>query len=60
MGCWSLYDPLVTQSLNLRPQLILAEQLEPTNDGTEWSIRVRNGVEFSDGKPLRVLTSWEA
>lgn len=34
------------------PEYSLAESLEANKDATEWTIRVRPGVTFHDGKPL--------
>jgi peptide/nickel transport system substrate-binding protein len=34
------------------PESVLAESVEPNKDATEWTIRVRPGVKFHDGKPL--------
>ncbi|MBS1881573.1 MAG: ABC transporter substrate-binding protein [Actinobacteria bacterium] len=34
------------------PEPVLAESVEPNKDATEWTIRVRKGVTFHDGKPL--------
>lgn len=33
-------------------ELSLAESIEPNADATQWTIRVRDGVTFHDGKPL--------
>jgi peptide/nickel transport system substrate-binding protein len=34
------------------PVPVLAESVEPNKDGTEWTIRLRKGVLFHDGKPF--------
>lgn len=34
------------------PEPVLAETVEPNKDATEWTIRLRSGVTFHDGKPL--------
>ncbi len=41
------YDP---ESMDFVPKL--AEALEVGADGTEWTLRLRDGVTFSDGTPL--------
>lgn len=33
-------------------KMSLAEAVEPNDDGTEWSIRIRGGVTFHDGRPV--------
>jgi peptide/nickel transport system substrate-binding protein len=38
---------------DLRPQLVLADRFEPTSD-TEWTVRLRDGVRYSDGSPVRI------
>lgn len=35
-----------------RPKWRVAESVEPNSDATEWTVRVRRGIEFSDGSPL--------
>src|SRR5271165_1447955 len=47
-----LYDPLVRMDDRGRPQLALAEAIAPNQRATEWTIRLRDGVVFHDGKPL--------
>ncbi|MGH3451065.1 MAG: ABC transporter substrate-binding protein [Haloechinothrix sp.] len=48
----NVFDKLVAYNndLTLRPRL--AEQLEPNADGTVWRIKLREGVEWHNGKPL--------
>ncbi len=47
-----LYDWLVYPGPKGEPQLHLAEVMEPNASATEWTIRLRSGVEFHNGKPL--------
>jgi len=47
-----LYDPLVRMDDRGQPQLALAEAITPNHEATEWTIRLRRGVTFHDGKPL--------
>jgi peptide/nickel transport system substrate-binding protein len=49
---YALYDPLMTLDVHGKPQLVLAESIEPNADATEWTIRVRKGVVTHDGKPF--------
>lgn len=46
-----LYSGLTQYDENLRPQLALAESIE-SPDRTVWTIKLRKGVEFHDGKTL--------
>lgn len=48
----SLYDPLVTYNRNALPELQLAEEIRPNKTATEWTIRVKEGVQFHNGKEL--------
>jgi peptide/nickel transport system substrate-binding protein len=48
----SLYDPLIGFDLNAQSQLRLAESITPNADATVWTIRLRPGVTFHNGKPL--------
>ena len=45
----ALFDPLVSYDADFEPQPYLAESLEPNDDFTVWTIRLREGVEFHDG-----------
>lgn len=50
----NVLDPLVTfdfRTASLVP--VLAESIEPNSDATAFTIRLREGVEFHDGRPLR-------
>lgn len=47
-----LYDTLVTLDANAQPSMQLAEEISPNSDATEWTIRVRDGVVFHNGKAL--------
>jgi peptide/nickel transport system substrate-binding protein len=48
----SLYDPLIGFDLKAQNQLRLAESITPNADATVWTIRLRPGVTFHNGKPL--------
>jgi peptide/nickel transport system substrate-binding protein len=47
-----LYDTLATYDTDFRVQLALAEEITPSPDATVWTIRLRQGVEFHNGKPV--------
>ena len=49
---FNLFDSLVTPGADGAPQLQLAESIEHNGKATMWTIRLRNGVEWHDGKPL--------
>jgi peptide/nickel transport system substrate-binding protein len=54
---YSLYDGLADVRGSrgaLEPKLALAEEISPNEDGTVWTIRLREGVEFHNGKTLDV------
>jgi peptide/nickel transport system substrate-binding protein len=51
---YALYDPLVVidpKTFDLTPWL--AEEFTPNTNATEWTVRLRQGIEFHDGKPIR-------
>jgi len=47
-----LYDALVVLDTNAEVRYDLAESITPNDTGTEWTIKLRPGVTFHDGKPL--------
>jgi peptide/nickel transport system substrate-binding protein len=48
---YSIYSGLTQYDAQLRPQLALAEEITD-QQRTLWTIRLRKGVHFHDGKPL--------
>lgn len=46
------YNSLLQHSNELVPQPELAESFEPNSTATEWTFKIRKGVEFHDGAPL--------
>ena len=48
----NLYDGLVYMNANAEPVLWLAEEITPNSTATEWTVRVKKGVTFHNGKPL--------
>ena len=46
----ALFDQLVLTSSAALPTLQLAQELTPNRDYTEWTLRLRRGVTFHDGK----------
>jgi peptide/nickel transport system substrate-binding protein len=47
-----LYNSLVQFQGNGQLKLALAEEITPNSNATEWTIRVRKGITFHDGKEL--------
>jgi peptide/nickel transport system substrate-binding protein len=47
-----LCDTLLIFNPQYQREYALAEEVEASPDATVWTIRVRDGVEFHDGKPL--------
>ncbi|WP_146607325.1 ABC transporter substrate-binding protein [Spongiactinospora gelatinilytica] len=47
-----LYDQLADFSNDLQYRLAMAELIEPNKAGDEWTIRVKDGIEFHNGKTL--------
>jgi peptide/nickel transport system substrate-binding protein len=48
----AVFDPLAQFDADGVPQPYLAESLEPNDDCTEWTIKLRDGITFHDGTPL--------
>ncbi|HZQ65427.1 MAG TPA: ABC transporter substrate-binding protein [Gaiellaceae bacterium] len=49
---YQLYDGLVAYDENARVRLQLAEELTPNKNATSWTIRVKPGITFHNGKDL--------
>jgi peptide/nickel transport system substrate-binding protein len=47
-----IFEPLIAWDDNLRPIPYLAESMTSNATATEWTIKVRKGVTFHNGKPL--------
>ncbi len=47
-----LYDPLVVFDAQALPQLVLATEITPDASATTWTVRLRSGVTFHNGKDL--------
>jgi peptide/nickel transport system substrate-binding protein len=52
MRARSFYDPLVVTDDELNWQPFLAESIEPNEDSTIFTIKIREGISFHDGTPL--------
>lgn len=49
---YQLYEPLVRHDADYKLQMLLAESIEPGKTASEWTVRLRDGVMFHDGKPV--------
>jgi peptide/nickel transport system substrate-binding protein len=49
---FNLSEPLVELAPDGKLKLALAEEITPNSDATVWTVRVRPGVEFHNGKTL--------
>jgi peptide/nickel transport system substrate-binding protein len=47
-----LYDPLAWMKADGSPELVLAKEVTPNADGTEWTITIHEGVTTHSGKPF--------
>ena len=48
----NLYDPLAVVGADGTPELVLAEEITSNSDGSVWTIRIRKGVQFHNGRAL--------
>jgi peptide/nickel transport system substrate-binding protein len=48
----NLYEPLVGLTPDALPVYVLAEELTPNKDATEWTVRIKQGITFHNGKDL--------
>ncbi len=47
-----LYEPLLRFDSDYKIESSLAESVEPNDDGTEWTVRLRDGILFHDGRKV--------
>ena len=52
MRARTFFEPLAVVDQNLEVQGFLAESIEPNDDYTVWTIKLREGISFTDGTPL--------
>lgn len=48
----ALYSGLTGFDHDAKVVLVLAEEITPNKDATEWTIRLRSGLTFHDGRPV--------
>src|SRR6266849_3120821 len=47
-----IYQPLLQLNANAQTEMVLAEEITPNGSTSEWTIKLRKGITFHDGKPL--------
>ena len=52
MRAFAMFNGLVEFDLDAQPKLMLAEEITPNSTATEWTIRVKDGIEWHDGRTL--------
>jgi peptide/nickel transport system substrate-binding protein len=50
----NLYEPLFVHDASYNLQPVLGESMEPSDHGSVWTLRLRDGVEFHNGKRFDV------
>ena len=50
--CMQLYEPLLRWNAEYQIEPSVAESVTPNADNTQWTVRLRDGVEFHSGKTL--------
>jgi peptide/nickel transport system substrate-binding protein len=48
----SFFDPIAAVGADLKVHPYLAESITPNADATQWTIKVRSGISFTDGTPV--------
>lgn len=48
----NLYDCLASYDSEYNLEMVLAESIEPSKDGSSWTIRLKDGLEFHNGKTV--------
>ncbi len=48
----NLYEPLIGLTPDAQPVYVLADEVTPNAKATEWTIRVKQGITFHNGKEL--------
>jgi peptide/nickel transport system substrate-binding protein len=49
---FQLYEPLAGRDTNSDFELVLAESIEPDQKAQSWTVRLREGITFHNGKPV--------
>ncbi len=48
----AFFDPVAAVGDDLKVHGVLAESITPNTDFTQWTIKIRSGIKFSDGTPV--------
>ncbi len=56
--CNNLYEPLLFWNSNYELEPALAESVEASKDGITWTVKMRQGVTFHNGKPVTAADAW--
>ena len=48
----AFFDPVAAVGADLKVHGVLAESITPNADFTEWTIKIRSGINFTDGTPV--------
>lgn len=54
----NLYEPLLFWNRDYQLEPALAESVESSADGTTWTVKLRPGVTFHNGKPVTAEDAW--
>jgi peptide/nickel transport system substrate-binding protein len=54
----NLYEPLLFWNNNYELEPALAESVESSADGTKWTVKLRQGVTFHNGKDVTAEDAW--
>jgi ABC-type transport system substrate-binding protein len=49
---WTFFDPVAETGTDLKVHGVLAESITPNANFSEWTIKVRSGINFTDGTPV--------
>jgi peptide/nickel transport system substrate-binding protein len=53
MRCWNLYESLAVRTPDFSEvEMLLAESIEPEKSPKQWTIRLKDGITFHNGKPV--------
>ena len=55
---WSCDEPLLFFNNDYQLEPALAESVEPSKDAKTWTVTMRQGVTFHNGKPVTANDAW--
>ncbi len=56
--CCNLYEPLLFWNNNYELEPALAESVEASGDAVTWTVRMRQGATFHNGRPVTAEDAW--